>query len=438
MDGAGGSSGAAGEWGTSTGDSTNQATGGSGTSTQSTGTQNPACDDPPENCEAPGAICVDNVLIGCTLDDDGCLVEANTDCGDDICDHLREVPTCSPRGGQTADSCEEKLFLDGPDRISGGSFSADFSDRQAFTGEGCELASANAPDAMFVIDVAAGQTLSVFELEDSVGDYGIDAIFGVMAGCSNKTPCIASGGDSDRDGISYTALSDETVVVWVSTNSAWEGPYDIHIELPETLGSIGSDEELDPVEGDELSAGEWHSGVLHLEEEAVLAGTISTGYANVYVADEMGELVIDSTTLTQFAAVLQPSTYRVTVSPVVPVEGYSLSLFTRSWHELGDFSPGERYDQELPDISAGDSRFYRFSVSEPTVLDIMVDTATGDPVLWLFAGNGTFWGFSDDFGATEQYTPATLEPGSYLLQIVAYEAQGDISSHTLELDFSAP
>ena len=221
------------------------------------------CDDIPENdnetcadcsgvpngeavdaCEFDGtSSCDGNTLVSCTDEDaDGCLDLVPEDCD-------TSTPFCIDGDANAAciagaDSCGDALPVTLPYSFTGAAFDAIFTDTFNLEGDGCDNGGADLPEAVFKVELVAGQTITVSE-------YGsIDIVMNVMTGnCDGATACVASGdffGAAEEAGISYTAEADETAYVVFAPYSTWtaDSDFDLRITSSEICDN-GIDDDLD-------------------------------------------------------------------------------------------------------------------------------------------------------------------------------------------------
>jgi subtilisin-like proprotein convertase family protein len=186
------------------------------------------CDD---ECEPVGSTrCDADVVETCAADERGCLVwVADVDCAglDPVrrCFVIDGVPTCLER--PPGDSCETPLAVLLPFEIAGEDFAADYTDDLDLEGDGC-TSRAGSPEAVFVMDLTAGQTVIVRELGP------IDVVMSLFrAPCDRSETCDFSADDGEVEGHRHTAEVDERVYVIVEASSPAPSPaaYEIHIDL---------------------------------------------------------------------------------------------------------------------------------------------------------------------------------------------------------------
>lgn len=190
-----------------------------------------SCDD---TCATEGATrCVGSVVETCIADIHGCLKwEIGTDCATldpvQICIDDSGEAACEelPGSGSCSDPIEVRVehFV-----LAGTDFTADFADDQTLAGADCETRPGS-PDAVFSLDIAAGQTVRVRETSD------FDAVLSLMTDCSDAAVCEFSEDIFESDGYGYTATEDETVYIVVEPFD--DVPrilyYEIRIDIVET------------------------------------------------------------------------------------------------------------------------------------------------------------------------------------------------------------
>jgi subtilisin-like proprotein convertase family protein len=184
-------------------------------------------------CEAPETRqCHEDLIELCSADERGCLSWiVETDCTAlepaQDCYTIDAEPLClaTPPG----DSCLGPLIVDEfPFVMNGENFIADFTDSVNLSGgEGC-TARAEAPEAVYAVDLTEGQTILVREL----GMF--DAVLSLQAAsCGGEAACVFSADSGEVGGHRYTATSDERVYVIVESSSAAPvmRDYEIHLDL---------------------------------------------------------------------------------------------------------------------------------------------------------------------------------------------------------------
>ncbi len=179
------------------------------------------------------SFCDGNTPTTCDEGATGCL-EANaaTSCMLDVCDTSGGSATCIANA--SGDSCAEAFLVLDDVNLVGTDITADFTDVEAFTGEGCSATTSTAGvDAVFSVPLLAGQTVSISEHGE------VDIVLGITPTCEGAAACYAGvdgfSGPVEEAGISYTATEDETVSLYASaffaTPAKDEIDYDIRIAI---------------------------------------------------------------------------------------------------------------------------------------------------------------------------------------------------------------
>ena len=206
-----------------------------------------ACD---HRCPAVDDVrCADSVVSTCQADTHGCRDwEAGLDCST-----LDPVQLCQEEAGSAScvelpatGACDAPIVVSEPHYVlSGLDFTADFEDDHLLAGEGCvnhELT----VDAVFAVDLNAGQTLQVRELGD------LDAVLSVQQICGDGGACPISEDTFEERGQSYTAAVDERIYVIIEAWSAEPRTvnYEIRLDVvePEVCDST-VDEDADGAAG---------------------------------------------------------------------------------------------------------------------------------------------------------------------------------------------
>ncbi len=208
------------------------------------------CETCDNECEAADlAQCNEDVVEICTADENGCLAWVEeTDCAAlepaQECYTIDGAPIClaSPPG----DSCLGPLVIDElPFTASGESFVDDYTDAVDLTGgDGCTARSGSV-EAVYAVDLTAGQTLLVRELG------GLDAVLSLQPGsCGGGEACLFSSDGGEVEGHRYTAEDDGRVFVIVEAyaEEPMTGDYEIHLDL--VLDEVCDDDIDNDFDGD--------------------------------------------------------------------------------------------------------------------------------------------------------------------------------------------
>jgi cysteine-rich repeat protein len=205
------------------------------------------------NCTTLGDTeCIDaNNLNTCTDSGNGCMNWTASTCTGGTCDDTTPPAACATDG--TGDSCLDAIVLSTfPAQFTGTDITADFpTDNHDFnSGTDCSgtTSSGMHPEAVFRVDLAAGDTLIVSE------HTNLDAVLHIVAAdvtdCLVTTQCLDSTDGGETTGINYEATGSETVYVviepWSSAPSSVE--YDLLIQLIPTVcgdGIVSSAETCD-------------------------------------------------------------------------------------------------------------------------------------------------------------------------------------------------
>ncbi len=153
--------------------------------------------DCPFACELDDARCDGDTLQACTFGEGGCWVwDDVVDCASLglACDDIAGSAGCDNGGG---DGCDDALVLwDFPVILTGGGFSADFTDAQSFGHDSCQQR-ADSPEVIFVVDVEAGGIIYMSERGD------INVTFSVQAACDPLGECLFSVDRGEADGFYF-------------------------------------------------------------------------------------------------------------------------------------------------------------------------------------------------------------------------------------------
>ena len=396
------------------------------------------CADLP-TCDSAG-FCDGNTLVHCIEDANGCLIEMRTDCGEQICLEA-ESARCENEGH----SCEAARQVSATAAIRGESFATDFSDGQAFAGEGCPSLGAGATDAVFEVQVPAGQTIVITEVGEHYGsvDTSIDASFAVMSGCGDEVACLSAGGARDTLGVSYTAQVDETVYVWVGAEAADQGSYEIHIEYATDLGRLELGESIAVNEDAKLERGELRTYLFELAEDGVAYGRLNVPSGGdvdlAYLYNDAGELVFGSLTFgsEDFAVPLETGNYRMVIFAYYASNGYRFDISADRVTDLGSFDVGDSFVGDFAEVVEGRSEFYRFFLPSTANIDWMVtNTESGSVSYPELSAYYRYRLLASDAGtdATARLF-GTANPGAYVLRVLAPPGGGEIPAHQLELSF---
>jgi hypothetical protein len=190
-----------------------------------------ACVTCSDECETlDEARCVERSIEVCAAAETGCLgwVEV-TRCADlepaQDCYTVEDTPMCleHPPG----DSCTAPLVVVPPFVASGDDFLRDRSDTMVLSGEGCTTR-VGSVEAVFAVDLAAGQTVLVREVA------GLDVVLSVQAGaCGGDVACAFSSDGGEVAGHRYTAEVDGRVFVVVEAYlpTPFTRDFEVHIDL---------------------------------------------------------------------------------------------------------------------------------------------------------------------------------------------------------------
>jgi hypothetical protein len=168
-----------------------------------------------DECDEGTSRCAEDVLETCVRPEDGCAMwEVDTDCtttgvGGHCVTLTDSEATCMWLEG--GDSCDDPMVVDSfPFDLSGEDFTAMFADDMTVNGEGCvEFEDAGVVEAVFAVDMTAGQVLRLRELGE------IDVVMSVMSTCEEGAACLLSEDLGELDGHLYTADADGRVFVIV-------------------------------------------------------------------------------------------------------------------------------------------------------------------------------------------------------------------------------
>ncbi len=176
----------------------------------------------------------------CVANVEGCLAwSVTTDCSatQQVCDPA--MPACVILTG--TGTCANPIApQDLHYSLSGADFTADFTDDVELTESSC-YGRPGSVDAVFVVDVPAGEQVRVRERSD------VDVVISMQSACGGGNECLLST-DSEYNWQSYSATVDEQVYVvvetWSATPSRTAYELEIQISSPE-LCTGGEDEDLD-------------------------------------------------------------------------------------------------------------------------------------------------------------------------------------------------
>lgn len=399
-------------------------------------------------CTRVGWTCDSNSAVYCAEADDcsegedPCWVATRADCGSDSCILTGDDAACAQDG--VGDSCAGALPVSTDLVISGESFSADFSDQLTPGGLNCVAGAASAPEALFDVQLGAGESVlisEVAELRDDEDD-DVDVAFSVMYGCSSSDACPLSGGTDDAAGILYTADAEQVVTLAASAVDRAEGDYEIHIEFPTNLGTLGIGEHPPDVEGDPLAAGEWQSFVVHTTETLILAGTLSGNQGedlDLLMFDEQGLLWMASVLEgdEHFATLVGAGSYHLLARAFEASAGFTLDLFTSDYDYRGQLGVGDSLTvDDGGAVTEGESYFVIIETLNDALVTGSVTADGGEPDIWLYDTLGPIAGYLDD-GASQSFEE-TLPANIYIVELEARAGSGDIDDFVLELTLATP
>ncbi len=191
------------------------------------------------------ARCDDSVVTTCVADEHGCLSwEAGVDCSTLDPTHIcaEDVDDASCIELPATGACETPIVVaDTHALYAGTDFMVDFGNDHHFVGTDCESADPTS-DAVFAVDLVAGQTLRVRETGD------LDAVLSLQRVCGDSEACEFSEDAYEDEGYDYSATADERVYVIVETFEPVPRSldYEIRIDIVEVeICDDGSDEDAD-------------------------------------------------------------------------------------------------------------------------------------------------------------------------------------------------
>ncbi|MFH1436741.1 MAG: proprotein convertase P-domain-containing protein [Pseudomonadota bacterium] len=199
------------------------------------------------------------VIQTCVVGSLGCSEWGDTmDCADHglPCDDTVEPAFCPTGGG---DSCDDVMVLyELPFETSGDDFTADFSDQLALTDASCFTREDWQVEAVFAVDLAAGDEVVVRETG------GIDVIMSLQSACGNDGVCLVSDdfGTGD-DPLRYTAEADGRVFIIVEAkfHPPFSGDYAISIGITDPeICNDGIDNDIDELtdcDDDDCAGSAW-------------------------------------------------------------------------------------------------------------------------------------------------------------------------------------
>lgn len=184
--------------------------------------------------------CVAGVIESCAEAADGCLDwVAGDDCSamdpPAICVERDAAVECVDPG--SSESCADAIVIATPFVIEGEEFNMDFDDDQELRGDGCYFFT-DSPEAVFAVDLVAGDRLRVTELA------GMEAVISIQEVCGDTEVCAAS----NNWDVYYHAVADIRVYVVVEGTENWWGEWDYEIRIdvaqPEVCDN-GFDDDFD-------------------------------------------------------------------------------------------------------------------------------------------------------------------------------------------------
>ncbi len=181
----------------------------------------------PTDCEHAASRCSGDVLQQCMPVTTTCWAWLDmVDCAalGLPCDDSVEPAECVTGSG---DSCDDALALwDFPAVFAGADFGADFGDGQSFTDGTCEQRRAS-PEAIFVVDLEAGDRLWMMEWAD------VDIVFSVQSACDADGACDISFDDFDWDGLFFDPPTPGRywIIVETSGPDTASASYEIEIDV---------------------------------------------------------------------------------------------------------------------------------------------------------------------------------------------------------------
>ena len=180
----------------------------------------------PEVCADGESRCSGDAVERCAVMTNDCWGwEEEVDCVDLglSCVETDGEASCTNGSG---DACDDAMALwDLPATLSGDDFSADFTDDQMFTGDGCVAGSAS-PEAVFMVEVEAEGSIYMMERGD------VDVVFSVQSACGAAEGCLLSSGDLG-DGLLFEPDTAGRYWIIVETNGAASAgqSYEINIDV---------------------------------------------------------------------------------------------------------------------------------------------------------------------------------------------------------------
>jgi cysteine-rich repeat protein len=338
------------------------------------------CDDDPS---CVGAVegdlsCSGFFLNECTdTDADGCLDLVQTNCSPALCDDTG-TPTACGVVTATGDTCADPIpVLATGFSMAGADFTADFADDEVLTDTSCITRPAGSVDAVFSVELTAGDVVAVAEFG------GLDSTRNIQTSCGGAGACMAAQDDPDTGAITYTATGTETVFIVVEAFSSAPSTtdYAIAIDINPTCGN----------------------GTVELGEVCD-DGDVDTGDG---CADDCTvELGFDCA----------PG------SPTV----------CTPWPDLGTLGDGDTTTQAGGALTAGASELYTVTFSEDVmVTGTLTDGGAADVDLFVYSADGAFLtAHADDLDET---IGMALFAGSYILEVNAFSGGGDSTGHTLDI-----
>lgn len=414
----------------------NAGTGGGGGSSAGSGGN----EHEPVVCTESGWKCADNFAAYCSENDAGDWVATETDCGSDSCIQTGDNAACAQDG--EADSCVRALPVSASVVVSGSNFAEDFTDQLTQSGLNCAATGDSAPEALFDVELVEGQSVLISEVAElrTDADTSINAVFSVMEACTETAVCPLSGGLDDAAGILYTAGFDQTVTLSVSTRESDGGSYEIHIDFPPSLGTLGIGEHPPEAKGSSLGAGEWQSFVVHTTETLMLSGTLTSetnADLDLLMFDELGSLwmasLLDGDE--HFATLVAAGTQHLSVRSFDASEGFVLSLYTSPYDYRGSFGAGDNLNVDAGGaLAEGESYFAIIETLDALKVTGSVTSQGGEPDIWLHDTLGPIVGFRED-GPSESFAE-TLPANLYVVEVQARPGAGDIDDFNLEVSFA--
>ncbi len=333
------------------------------------------------SCDAPACagvsdgdgFCNGTVPVTCTADNAGCLQPVDgASCGSEVCDDSAAAPVCVANG--SGDSCAALFVVQDDLTVAGTDFTMDFSNVENFSGTSCAVGieSGLSPEAVFAVDLRAGETVHLSE------QGGLDAVLGILPTCDGASECLAAEDafGAEAAGITYTATADETVFAYVSAfdDFSGDGPFTVDYDIQFTITTCG----------DGVTEGSEQCDDNAIDGDGCTSCRVDLGFE------------CDNTTVSVCTGPMDLGTYAA--AEVIPVTTETISLDAQGTH------------------------FYRITFTEDVLISGTLIAAGGEDIDIGFFDLQENLLFSSESSGGEDWTDELLPAGTYTIALLAFEA----------------